>query len=131
MIGIKTKTGGTEMISHGIGIAVGALIVAALVGKFLLGVSGPKGTVAREKIKMGAMAVDVRSRSEYAAGHYQGARNIPLQELQNRLSELGDKNGAVVVYCASGMRSSKAVGILTKAGFTDVMDAGTMRNLEE
>ena len=118
------------MISEWIGIVVGAFVVIVLARKVLLGGSGLKGAVVREKIKMGAMAIDVRSQAEYQSGHYKGAKNIPLQELQSRLGELGDKNTAIVVYCASGMRSAKALSILTKAGFTDVMNAGTMRNLE-
>ena len=121
------------MISEWIGIVVGAVVVFALAWKVIYGGSGGsglKGAVVKEKIKMGAMAIDVRSPAEYQSGHYQGAKNIPLQELQSRLSELGDKNTAIVVYCASGMRSAKALNILIKAGFTDVMNAGTMRNLE-
>ena len=117
------------MISEWIGIVVGAVAVI-LFGKSLLGGgSGIKGAVVREKIKMGALAIDVRTPSEYQSGHYKGAKNIPLQELQSRLSELGDKNMPIVVYCASGMRSAMALKILTKAGFTDVMNAGTMRTM--
>ena len=118
------------MISMWIGIVVGVFIVLALAWKFTLGGSGLKGAVVREKIKMGAMAIDVRSQAEYQSGHYKGAKNIPVQELQSRLGELGDKSKPIVIYCASGMRSAKALNILTKAGFTDVMNAGTMRNLE-
>jgi phage shock protein E len=119
------------MISTWIGIGVGAFIVFALAWKVIYGSgSGLKGAVVREKIKMGAMAIDVRTPSEYKSGHYKGAKNIPLQELESRLSEFGGKDTPIVVYCASGMRSAKALKILTKAGFTDVMNAGTMRNLE-
>ena len=115
------------MISMWIGIVVGAFIVLALAWKFTLGGSGGsglKGAVVREKIKMGALAIDVRTPSEYQSDHYKGAKNIPLQELQSRLSELGDKNMPIVVYCASGLRSAMALKILTKAGFTDVMNGG-------
>jgi len=62
---------------------------------------------------------------------YQGARNIPLQELQNRLAEVGKKSAPTVVYCASGMRSAQAAKILNKAGFTDVTNAGGIGNLGE
>jgi phage shock protein E len=50
--------------------------------------------------------------------------------LQDRLAEIGDKNKAVVIYCASGMRSAKAARILTAAGFTDVTNAGGLSNLK-
>ena len=116
-------------------IAGGGLIAFIFMIKVLLGSKGSggaklNGTIVKEKIRMGAMAIDVRSPDEYQSGHYLGAKNIPLQELENRLSELGGKNTPIVVYCASGMRSAKALKILTNAGFTDVMNAGTMRNLE-
>jgi rhodanese-related sulfurtransferase len=51
--------------------------------------------------RMGAgevVVVDVRPRVEFAAGHIQGARSIPLDELEERLAEL-DGEGEVVAYC--------------------------------
>jgi rhodanese-related sulfurtransferase len=42
--------------------------------------------------------VDVRPEEEYAAGHIEGARSIPLDELQRRLSEL-PRRREVVAYC--------------------------------
>lgn len=82
------------------------------------------------KIKQGATVVDVRTPQEYATGHYEGATNIPLQDLQGRLTELGDKQKAIVVYCASGMRSAQAAKVLAAAGFTDVTNAGGLGNLK-
>jgi rhodanese-related sulfurtransferase/predicted transcriptional regulator len=42
--------------------------------------------------------VDVRPQEEYAAGHIEGARSIPLEELERRLSEL-PRGREVVAYC--------------------------------
>jgi rhodanese-related sulfurtransferase/predicted transcriptional regulator len=42
--------------------------------------------------------IDVRPQHEYAAGHIQGARSIPLHELQRRLAEL-PPNTDIVAYC--------------------------------
>jgi rhodanese-related sulfurtransferase/predicted transcriptional regulator len=42
--------------------------------------------------------VDVRPQEEYAAGHIDGARSIPLEELERRLSEL-PRGREVVAYC--------------------------------
>ena len=50
--------------------------------------------------------------------------NIPVSELAGRVAELGDKHKPVVVYCASGMRSANAAGILKRAGFAEVHDLG-------
>jgi phage shock protein E len=117
-----------EMNAIWIGLA--ALFVLVIVARFTLGASTSDRAAANEKIKQGAAVVDVRTPAEYEAGHYKGATNIPLQELQSRLTEMGDKSMAIVVYCASGMRSARAAAILAAAGFTDVTDAGGLRNLE-
>ena len=42
--------------------------------------------------------VDVRPEEEYAAGHIEGARSIPLSELERRLAEL-PADAEVVAYC--------------------------------
>ena len=42
--------------------------------------------------------VDVRPAEEYAAGHIEGARSIPLEELEQRLAELPD-DAEIVAYC--------------------------------
>jgi rhodanese-related sulfurtransferase/DNA-binding HxlR family transcriptional regulator len=53
----------------------------------------------RERLKRGdVVLVDVRPEEEFAAGHIDGARSIPLEELEQRLAELpGDRD--VVAYC--------------------------------
>jgi rhodanese-related sulfurtransferase/DNA-binding transcriptional ArsR family regulator len=56
-----------------------------------------------ERVRDGLVTVlDVRPPEEYAAGHVPGAVNIPLQELEARLEELGNqqgKNREIVAYC--------------------------------
>jgi rhodanese-related sulfurtransferase/DNA-binding HxlR family transcriptional regulator len=42
--------------------------------------------------------VDVRPEEEYAAGHIEGARSIPLDELERRLAEL-PPDAEIVAYC--------------------------------
>ena len=81
------------------------------------------------KIKAGARIVDVRTPQEYGAGSYRKSRNIPLDALAGRLSELEPKDKPVVVYCASGARSARAARILKKAGFTDVANAGGLSEM--
>ena len=63
--------------------------------------------------------LDVRTPEEYVEGHIPGATLIPVQELENRLSEVPDDK-QVYVYCRSGVRSVKASRILAKAGFTHI-----------
>jgi len=111
-------------------IVILGVVVLVLVVKAMAGASRGNTVVAKEKIKQGALAMDVRSAGEYQRGHFDGALNIPVQELETRIDELKDKKRAIVVYCASGMRSANAAKILSSAGFTDVTDAGGWDNLK-
>jgi rhodanese-related sulfurtransferase/DNA-binding HxlR family transcriptional regulator len=45
-----------------------------------------------------AVLIDVRPQEEFAAGHIDGARSIPVDELEGRLSELPD-DAEIVAYC--------------------------------
>lgn len=83
------------------------------------------------KIKAGAKVIDVRTPGEFAGGHYDGAKNIPLQEIQKRCKEIGGTDTAVVVYCQSGGRSAMAARALKAAGFTDVTNAGGIGDMPE
>ena len=55
--------------------------------------------------KNGAIILDVRSPAEYAGGHIEGSKNIPVDKLKGNLNFLNDKNKAIITCCASGMRS--------------------------
>ena len=83
----------------------------------------------KEKISQGARVVDVRSPMEFAGGQFPGAINIPLQELQARLPELGAREEPIVVYCASGSRSSMARMFLNQAGYRDVINGGGISSM--
>lgn len=53
--------------------------------------------------------VDVRSADEFASGHVPRATNIPLEEIEARIDDLGSR---VVVLCKSGNRASMACELL-------------------
>jgi len=112
-------------------IVVVVLAAVVAVAVMSLRAGGADAPAAKDKIAQGARVIDVRTVAEYASGSYKGATNIPLAELSARLPELGNKQKPLVVYCASGMRSAKAVKILAAAGFLDVTDAGGLRNLRQ
>jgi glyoxylase-like metal-dependent hydrolase (beta-lactamase superfamily II)/rhodanese-related sulfurtransferase len=65
--------------------------------------------------------VDVRTEKEWEAGHIDRSLNIPLPHLAEQVQRIPE-NTPVVVHCASGYRSSTALGILEQAGRTQVMD---------
>ncbi len=63
--------------------------------------------------------IDVRTPEEYAAGHIPGAKLIPLDEIEKRISEI-PRDKQVYLYCRSGRRSAKAAEILAKHGFANI-----------
>ncbi len=53
----------------------------------------------RERLREGdVVVVDVRPEEEFAAGHIEGARSIPLEELERRMAEL-PPDQEIVAYC--------------------------------
>jgi rhodanese-related sulfurtransferase len=65
-----------------------------------------------------AVVVDVCSAEEFATGHVTGAKNVPLGELETKLAgTVKNKALPVVLVCATGMRSKRAVAIAKKLGY--------------
>jgi rhodanese-related sulfurtransferase len=71
----------------------------------------------------GARVVDVRTPEEFAEGHLPGAVNVPYDEIERRVSEVGPKDGPVLLYCRSGRRSRIAAEALRELGYSKVYDA--------
>ena len=65
------------------------------------------------------LMLDVRSRSEFAKSHLEGALNIPHPELRARLDEVRTvaDGRPISLYCASGVRSYLATRVLRSVGF--------------
>lgn len=75
------------------------------------------------------LVVDVRTPEEFAMRAYPGALNIPLNELPSRYTELQPQNRQIIVYCASGARSSYAQMLLGQLGFTQVENGGSLMEM--
>ncbi len=76
-----------------------------------------------DELDRGAVLVDVRTPTEYAAGAIDGSINIPLDELRDRAHELG--SARVVVHCQVGQRGHTAANLLTHLSFNAVnLDGG-------
>ena len=103
-------------------------VVAVVAMRMMGGAGGAGGSMVMEKIKAGAVIVDVRSPEEFAGGSYPGAKNIPVQVIGSRLNEI-PKDKPVVVFCKSGGRSSVAAATLKQAGYTDVTNAGGLGDM--
>jgi len=75
------------------------------------------------------LVVDVRTPEEFRSGAYPGAINISLDELQQRIDELGSKDRDITLYCASGARSAYAQRVLQHFGFTNVKNGGGLMHM--
>ena len=81
----------------------------------------PSELQARRNRGDGLYLVDVRTPQEFASGHIEGARLLPLQNLATRLNEI-PQNKTVVCICQSGRRSRAACEQLQAAGFDDILN---------
>jgi rhodanese-related sulfurtransferase len=62
--------------------------------------------------------LDVRTMNEYKSGHIKGSNIMPVSEIASRINELEKFRGKpILVHCASGGRSPKAVNVLLKNKF--------------
>jgi NADPH-dependent 2,4-dienoyl-CoA reductase/sulfur reductase-like enzyme/rhodanese-related sulfurtransferase len=75
------------------------------------------------------IVVDVRTPGEFHGGAYPGAINIPLDELQSRLDELGSKDREITLYCASGARSAYGQRMLMQLGYNKVQNGGGLMHM--
>ncbi len=67
------------------------------------------------------LLLDVREPSEYALARIEGARLLPLGELEARCNELeGWRGRRIVVHCHHGVRSARACALLRERGFERV-----------
>jgi phage shock protein E len=79
-----------------------------------------------------AFWIDVRSAEEYAAGHVSPALNIPHTEIAARIAEVTtDKDAQIYLYCRSGRRSGFAQDALEQAGYTTVVNLGSLEDAQQ
>ena len=107
-----------------VGLAIGSGI--ALLWPLLnRGASGVANVSAVEAVLLMSrnkpLVLDVRDAAEFAAGHIQGAKNIPVAELASRLKEIEKfKDKPILVHCQRGMRAKTACGILRAQQFSQL-----------
>lgn len=76
-------------------------------------------------LEQGAILLDVRTPGEFAQGHAKGAKNIPLQSLQQQIDKLKKQGKPVIAYCRSGNRSGMAANLLNQNGI-EAYNAGSL-----
>ncbi len=81
----------------------------------------PLETVKKNVTQKKAVLVDVREAAEWDAGHIEGAKSLPLSELEDAdaqtLARQLPKNKIVYIHCLSGGRALAAAQILQPHGF--------------
>jgi CRP-like cAMP-binding protein len=85
---------------------------------------------AAEKVRRGALWLDVRYPSEYQYDKLPGAINVPLAEVRNMFAVL-DRSREYVAYCQSGRRSAAAAFLFAQRGFKVWLLEGGLRSVQK
>lgn len=119
-----------------IGLAVGSgialllpLLSRSAAGVTVLSVTEAVMLMSRKS----ALVLDVREQDEFVQGHLQGARNIPLSQLDARIKELEKfREKPVLLVCQRGSRATRAAKLLKAQNFTglNVLKGGMQAWLE-
>ena len=65
-----------------------------------------------------AVLLDVRTREEYASGHIEGSRNLPLDEIDKVDSVIKDKNTPLYVHCLTRRTKRTRGGLSERQGIS-------------
>ena len=106
-------------------LVTGGMLLWPLVNRLLVGGVAQVGAVEAVQLinRRDALVLDVRDKTEFAAGHIPNARNIPLAELAGRLREIEKfKARPIVINCKAGARAAAVCGTLKKSGFAEVFE---------
>lgn len=105
------------------------MALAALIAAFGLTVALSGCTSQNVDMSTVTAVIDVRTPTEFAGGHLEGAVNIDWEgtDFAGQVASL-DKNGVYILYCRSGNRAGKALEALKGMGFTHLTNAGGVDN---
>ena len=75
----------------------------------------------QQRMKAGAMLIDVREDNEFDAAHAKGARHLGRGIIERDIvGAVPDKDAELILYCGGGYRSALAADNLQKMGYTNV-----------
>jgi rhodanese-related sulfurtransferase len=83
-----------------------------------------------DRVRNGALWLDVRYPSEYQHDKLPGALNVPLGEVRNMFAVL-DRGRDYIVYCQSGRRSAAAAFLFAQRGFRVWLLEGGLKGAAE
>jgi len=104
--------------------AIVAVVALFILRPLLFGGPRISPPAADAKVKAGeAVLIDVREPSEWTSGVAKPAALLPLSDLRGGRKQWAgflqkNRGKTLILYCASGMRSGTAAGMLKKEGFT-------------
>jgi rhodanese-related sulfurtransferase len=107
-----------------------AVIIMGILANLLFGGSADSEADIPALIKAGALVVDVRTAREFSGGHIEGAVNIPYNRIDREIGDQG-KDKPIIVYCHSGARSASAKRTLMQAGYTNVINGGSLHRMQK
>ena len=74
-----------------------------------------------------AIVIDVRTEAEWKAAHLEGVKLIPWQDIVEASAQLElNKNQPIALFCRSGNRAGKAMALLNEAGYSQVVNLGSL-----
>ena len=101
-----------------------------ILANLLFGGGADKDADIAELVKAGALVIDTRSPGEFAGGSIKGAVNIPYHIIGRSIGQYtADKSQDIIVFCHSGARSSAAKKSLEQAGYTNVVNGGSLNRM--
>jgi len=125
--GREAVAGGEGMIQKGM-LALALLAVVAFLPRLIGNLRrGPMLDIAKFRQRLDTeknlLVLDVRTAEDFIGeqGHIEAAVNIPVEDLQQRMDEIGNYlEQPVAIICRTDKKSVKAALLLTEEGFADV-----------
>ena len=96
-------------------------MIAGSINAGALTASGAVQLINREK----AVVVDVGDIEEFSSGHVGGAKNVPFNELEDKLpGAVKNKALPLILVCPTGARANRAVAVAKKLGYEQAQALG-------
>ena len=117
----------------GIALASGGMLLWPLISSGMaagsLSATGAVQLINRHK----AVVIDVSETEEFATGHVAGAKNLPLNQLEEKLpNAVKNKALPLILVCPTGARASRAMAMAKKLGYEQAQClAGGLKSWKE
>ena len=116
-----------------VALASGGLLLWPLISSGMaagsLSATGAVQLINRHK----AVVIDVSETEEFATGHVAGAKNLPLNQLEEKLpNAVKNKALPLILVCPTGARASRAMAMAKKLGYEQAQClAGGLKSWKE